>query len=256
MYDYQVPTAFRPLTLQVNNVQANTEGKLDPLLQQLYPAGEVVAVYRGGEKHHWVGGAPADERILAERVRSGRRPLVVPATPKALKHLMEYLRRHDIRNIVLTLDEADSMLATLITRAEAESDVPKKLRTHREARLFELLGRVPLGGSGVCRSVLWVSVAVVGGRGRGGILGSSKGAQPTLNMSDVYWFPLLSSCKKPPSAPHLAEPPTSNRILGCLPLLARSSDGRSQPHTWPQFGGTPVWSCPSELWWPTATRCA
>ena len=65
-------------------------------------------------------------------------------------------RRYQIDNIVLTLDEADALLSTLVTREEVDGAGPLVLNSIREELLFRLVGRSPLGAGSFVRSVLWV----------------------------------------------------------------------------------------------------
>ena len=136
----------------MDNVKANTEGELNYILLQLL-GDDGDAQFRSGDNEDW----PQENVLSLRSVRNGSRTIVVPATPEALKKLVGFLTTH-LQDIIifLTIDEADALLTTGVTRALAESDQSLRL-LQRGASLFELLGRVPLGEGSRCRSVLWVS---------------------------------------------------------------------------------------------------
>ena len=127
------------------------------------------ARYCGGRKSLWPKPGGSQDGPLAEAVSEGRTTLVLPARSEALKLLLAFLMRHEIKDIMLTLDEGDAMLSTPITREEVESDAVIPLRNLREAYLYRLLGRLPLGKGSLVRSLLSVSHGRYPGAGaRGG----------------------------------------------------------------------------------------
>ena len=141
---------------QVDGVRSNTEGKLQLVLEQVKsPASQ--ARYCGGRKCFWPRPRSTPDYELAEAVNFGRTTLVLPATAAALERLLAFLERHRINNIMLTLDEGDAIFPTPVTWEEAESDVVVPLKNLREAYMYRLLGRMPLGKGSLVRSVLSVS---------------------------------------------------------------------------------------------------
>ncbi|GAQ79656.1 hypothetical protein KFL_000350125 [Klebsormidium nitens] len=103
----------RPSVVLVKEVEMNAEGVCEKL-KKIFQPFEMEALCLTGAKKGWR--ALSESPFKTGCVRDGRLVLVVPAYQSAINHCADFLRENHIRDVMLTMDEADNFFSNSWTR--------------------------------------------------------------------------------------------------------------------------------------------